>query len=79
MSDVKRFILPYGVGDVQGELMRRAAWDMYVAAALGMSMHPGTTRDAAKPLTNSEIVKIADELLMLRDQRFDLWNTIKGE
>lgn len=56
--------------DFQLELMRRAAWDMYAAAALGMAMHPGTTRDAAQPRTMQEIAAIADELLAHRDARF---------
>lgn len=54
----------------QAELMRRAAWDMYVAAALGMTLHPGTTRDAAQPRTPREIANIADTLLEERDRRF---------
>ena len=54
----------------QREVMRQAAWDMYVAAALGMSMHPGTTRDAAKPMTHEQICEVADSLLFQRDRRF---------
>lgn len=54
----------------QREVMRQAAWDMYAAAALGMAMHPGTTRDAAQPKTTSQIAAIADELIEQRDLRF---------
>lgn len=55
---------------IQIELMRRAAWDMFASAALGMSMHPGTTRDAARPLTVSQCADIADQMLRERDNRF---------
>jgi hypothetical protein len=50
-------------------IMRRAAWDMYYAAAMGMAMHPGTTRDAAKPKSAAECANIADEMLRERDER----------
>lgn len=55
---------------VQTEVMRRAAWDMFASSALGMSMHPGTTRDAARPLTASQCADIADQMLEERDKRF---------
>lgn len=55
---------------LQFELLRAAAWDMYASAALSMSLHPGTTRDKATPRTAKEIAKIADDLLSERDKRF---------
>ena len=59
-----------GIDPAQREVMRQAAWDMYAAAALGMAMHPGTTRDAAKPRTSEEIAAMADSLMLQRDLRF---------
>ncbi|MCI4436057.1 MAG: hypothetical protein JHC33_04515 [Ignisphaera sp.] len=56
--------------EAQFYLMRAAAWDMYVGAALSMSLHPGTTRDKSTPRTPEEIAKIADDMLAERDKRF---------
>lgn len=50
-------------------IMRRAAWDMYYSAAMGMAMHPGTTRDAAQPKSAAECANIADKMLRERDER----------
>ncbi len=50
--------------------LRQVAWDVYASAALGMSMHPGTTRDRPNRMTVPEVAAIADAMLAERDRRF---------
>lgn len=54
----------------QAIMMRMAAWDMYAAGVLSMTLHPGTTRDKQKPMTIEEVANMADQLLAERDKRF---------
>lgn len=50
--------------------LRQVAWDVYASALLGMSYHPGTTRDKPNRMTVSEVAAIADAMLAERDRRF---------
>jgi len=52
------------------EFARSSAWATFVAAQIGFSHHPGTTRDNAKPRALQEICAEADQYIKEYDIRF---------
>ena len=54
----------------QYEQSRRLAWDCYFSGVMSISLHPGTTRDAAVSRSVEECAEIADAMLTERDKRF---------
>lgn len=52
------------------DMQRMICWTSTVSAQVGFRHHPGTTRDAARPRSLSEIIEEADRVLEAFEAKF---------